>query len=267
MDLKISQYNFFGLKVSNLSKKELITFCDETILASETIICYGYSFGIIPLFKKYPHLSEIINSYDINVTDGTLFYWFMNIMGYRINSFISIPNMTIDLLNYANDNQKSVLLLGADRKTNQKATSNLRISYPAIHFFEGVDGYFDEDNEIDIINYINQCSPTILLIGISSPIKENFAYKYKNQINSNIIIPCGGMIDVFSGKVRLAHPFAKKLGLATLVRIIQEPKRHLVLNLWLSYETFFKIIPVTLWELLVRRNKHFRIPSIYKGSK
>jgi UDP-N-acetyl-D-mannosaminuronic acid transferase (WecB/TagA/CpsF family) len=65
------------------------------------------------------------------------------------------------------------------------------------------------------------------------------------------------MIDVFAGKVKLTSPILKKLGLATLVRVIQEPKRQLGLNLWLSYETFCRIIPKTLWETKIKKNKIF----------
>jgi UDP-N-acetyl-D-mannosaminuronic acid transferase (WecB/TagA/CpsF family) len=79
----------------------------------------------------------------------------------------------------------------------------------------------------------------------------------------NIIIPCGGMIDVFAGKVKLASPFLKKIGLATLIRVIQEPRRQLWLNILIAYETFFKIIPKTLYEVKIKKNKNFKIPSIY----
>jgi len=264
MGIKIDHYNFFGLKVSNVSKNELQAYYDDTILASDSIVCYGYSFGIIPAFKKHPDLIENINAYDINVTDGTLFYWFMNILGYKVKEFISIPTMTIDILKYANKNHKSVLLIGADQETNKRATNNLRILYPGVHFFDGLHGYYKEEEERDIVRYINRCSPTILLIGISTPIKERFASKYKELLGANIIVPCGGMIDVFSGKVKLAPPIIKRLGLATLVRVLQEPKRHLKPNICFAYETFVRIIPTTIWEVLIKRNKKFNIPSIYK---
>ncbi len=265
--MRIDQYDFYGLKISNFTISELHKYYDQTIFNSKTIVCYGYSFGIIPIFKKYPDLCNIINNFDINVTDGTHFYWFMNYLGFKIKTFLSIPFMTIDALEYANNNKKSVMLIGADEATNKAATNNLKKKYPRIHFFAGQNGYFDEEEEGAVVRYINKCKPNVLLIGISSPKKERFADKYKNQLSSNIIIPCGGMIDVFSGKVKLATPFLKKIGLATLIRIIQEPRRQLLLKLWVTYETFGKIIPKTLWEVKIKKNTKYFLPSIYKISR
>jgi len=262
--MKLEQYNFFGLKISNFDLDELYSYFDYKINHSQKIVCFGYSFGSLPLFKKYKDLYNIINSFDLNVSDGTQFYWFMKIFGYRLKTFLSIPYLTLRTLEYAENKKKSVLLLGADAKTNKIATENLRIKYPNIHFLEGRDGYFSEAEENDVVNFINSKKPNILLIGISSPKKERFAYKYKNELNTNVIIPCGGMIDVFAGKVKLASPFLKKIGLATLVRVFQEPRRQLWLNLWLAYETFFKIIPITIYQVKWKKNKNFIIPSIYK---
>lgn len=261
--MEIEQLDFYGLKVSNYQLSELFSYYDAVINESKTIICYGYSFGIIPFFKKYKDLYKIINSFDLIVTDGTQFYWFLHFLGYQLKTFLSIPFLTIKALEYANNNNKSVLLLGADEKTNINATENLKIKYPGIHFLEGRDGYFFDTEENDVVNYIKNKKPNILLIGISSPKKERFAYNYKNQLNTNIIIPCGGMIDVFAGKVKIASPFLKKIGLATLIRIIQEPRRQLMLNIWLAYETVFKIIPKTIYEVKFKKNINFLIPSIY----
>jgi len=261
--MEIDQLDFYGLKVSNFSLDELHNYYDKTISSSKTIVCYGYSFGIIPFFKKYPDLYNIINNFDINVTDGTPFYWFMNYLGFKIKTFLSIPFMTIDVLEYSNNSKKSVMLLGADQATNSTATNNLKKKYPNIDFFDGQNGYFNEEEEGAVIHYINKYKPNVLLVGISSPKKERFADKYKNQLYSNIIIPCGGMIDVFAGKVKLASPFFKKIGLATLIRLIQEPIRLLPKELFIAFETFCKIIPLTFWNSKIKKNNDFRIPSIY----
>lgn len=261
--MQIEQYDFYGLKISNYSIDELFNYYDIVTKGPKTIVCYGYSFGILPFFKKYKDLYRIINNFDINVIDGTQFYWFVKLMGYKLKTFLSIPFLTIKTLEYANENKKSVLLLGADIETNKTAIVNLKAKYPNALFFDGKDGYFSEEEEREVVNFINKKRPNILLIGISSPKKERFADKYKNELTANIIIPCGGMIDVFAGKVKLAPPFLKKIGLATLIRVVQEPRRQLFLNIWLVYETLFKIIPYTIFQIKIKRNKKFTIPNIY----
>jgi len=262
--MRIEQIDFYGLKISNFSIDELHEYYDHIILNSKTIICYGYSFGIIPLFKKYGDLYRQINSFDVNVIDGTQFFWFISFFGIKLKTFLSIPYLTIDALKYAHKHKKSVMLLGADDETNMIATSSLKLKYPDIIFYDGYNGYFKDEEVNTVLAHINRCKPDFLFIGISTPIKEQFAYNYKNQLAARIIVPCGGMIDVFAGKVKMASPFLKKIGLATLIRIIQEPRRQLNLNLWLAYETLWKIIPRTLWEVKIKKNTSFFLPSIYK---
>lgn len=261
--MEIEQFDFYGLKVSDFTLSDLHKYYDEVIINSKTIICYGYSFGTIPFFKKYPDLYKIINSFDIMVTDGTYFYWFMKYSGYQLKKFLSIPFMTLEALEYANKHRKSVLLLGADSDTNNTATQNLKNKYPDIHFYDGHNGYFDESEELPVVEFINKCKPDILLIGMSTPKKESFAFKYKNQLACSIIIPCGGMIDVFAGKVKLASPFLKKIGLAAFIRTIQQPRHLLLRNLWLAAEILGIIIPVSFYQIKIKKNRNFFIPGIY----
>jgi N-acetylglucosaminyldiphosphoundecaprenol N-acetyl-beta-D-mannosaminyltransferase len=244
--MNMEHYDVFGMKVSNYTIKDLEQLFDRTIHSGDNIVIYGYSFGLVSFFKKYPDLYPIANSYDVLVCDGTLFNWYCNLFRFKLKTVMSVPEITNFTLEYANKNNLKVLLFGAPKEVNIKANQILTKRFPNITFPEGIDGYFRECDEDKIIERINEISPDILLIGISGPIKERFAYKYKKVINSSIIIPCGGMIDVYAGKTKQSPRVIKKMGLASPYRIIQEPRRLLFLNLWMTYETIFKIIPITI---------------------
>ena len=51
------------------------------------------------------------------------------------------------------------------------------------------------------LHEINQVKPDLLLIGITSPKKERFMIKYKDNLESIVTIGVGGLFDVLAGEV------------------------------------------------------------------
>lgn len=261
----MDNFNVFGLKVSNFDMAELSNYYSKVFKEDKNIVIYGYSFGIIPSFKKNIELYEKCNSFDIMVIDGTYFYWFCFFFKFKVKHVISIPDITNFTLNYANINKLSLLLFGSNQVTNEQATTNLRKKFPNIVILKGINGYFNELEELNIVHKINLLSPHIILIGISTPIKENFAFKYKDLLNANIIIPCGGMIDVYAGKVKQTPIILKKMGFASFFRVFQEPRRLFLKNMHIFYQICFILLPLVLYNYYILRRRHFNMIFMYNS--
>lgn len=261
--IEIQCIDFYGLKVSVFDKKQLIENIMYSIDNNIQKIYFGYNFAFTTLFKKNPELYYYDNSFDIMVTDGRLFYLFVKMMGFPLKFDISIANLTLLVLEIANANKYSIMLLGSNDETNKTATQNLRQKYNNIIVYEGINGYFSSIEEKSIVDQINKNSPDILLIGISSPKKEKFAFEWRKDLSPKIIIPCGGIIDVLANKVKLTPIFFKKIGLATLFRVIQEPRRFFWSSVLVTYETFIRIIPKVLYDVKIRKMNNFFIPQVY----
>jgi N-acetylglucosaminyldiphosphoundecaprenol N-acetyl-beta-D-mannosaminyltransferase len=156
------------------------------------------------------------------------------------------------------------MLIGSKESTNIKATNNLREKYPNIVVLDGLTGgMFTENDQISTVEIINRVKPNIIMIGVSSPKKEAFAYKWKDKLDVNIIVPFGGMIDGLAGEVKLVPPLFKKMGLGAWYRALQEPKRMLWNRLYMTWEFLFRVYPVTFFQLKINKNKNFFIPSLY----
>jgi len=255
--------NVYGLKLSVFTLDEVREFYSEIIDKKGNAVIFGHSFGSIPVMKKFPDLVEIVNSFDLLVCDGTPFSWYCKLFGFQLKQVISIPEITNFTLAYANNHRLHVLLLGSKENINQLATASLAEQYPNAVFLKGINGYFSPAEENDIVSKIRIQAPDILLIGISTPVKERFAYKYRYDLNASIIIPCGGMIDVYGGKTKQTPGFLKKIGLAFIYRLVQEPRRLLKYTVWLIFETLFIIVPLTFWHVKVKRMKSFNLISEY----
>jgi N-acetylglucosaminyldiphosphoundecaprenol N-acetyl-beta-D-mannosaminyltransferase len=187
------------------------------------------------------------------------------VLGYPIKSDISVPFMVDKVLDLAELKGYSIFLLGAKHEINKKAAERIHTKYPNIKMSVGHHGYFKEDEELQIVNFINTNKPNIILIGISSPLKERFAYKWKEKLDCNIIIPCGGVIDILAGYKKPIPKLIKKFGLAWLFRFIQEPKRLFKDSIVNLMDVLFLMIPSLLFQTYVLRKK-FSIPRFYNKS-
>ena len=260
----IEHTNFFGLKLSMFEEWELLTYIKDCVNDHKKIICYGYSLGTLPYFKKHPEIAMFSNHFEVLVSDGRGLYILTRLFGFRLKSDISIPNMTWKILGIANKNKFSVLIIGSSPENNRLATQRARQLYPSATFFDGIDGgYFTAEDQIKSVEYINTKKPDILLIGVSSPKKEHFAYTWKEKLEVKVIVPFGGAIDILSGKSRPIPIFIKKMALGGLYRFMQEPRRLFRDSILYAGQVLLILIPYMLIRKITFTLKNFSIPRFY----
>lgn len=223
--MSIQSIYFQGLKFSIFNDEEIENYIIEVINNKSNIICYGYSIGILPTIKSFPEILYNANTFDLMVTDGRPLYLLMKIFGAPIKSNISIPELVLKVLDICNKYSLSIFLLGSKEATNLKAITNIKVKYKNIKSVHGFHGFWEISEEHKIIEILKQKSPNVLLIALPSPYKESLASKIKKYSVANIIIPCGGMVDVIADEFKLTPTFIKKIGFAWLFRLIQQPKR------------------------------------------
>lgn len=260
---KIVTQKYLGLKFSIFKNEQLFYEIESSIKHKCKKIIFGYSLSILPKFKQFPEMYEYSDHFDIFLSDGRGIYLLFKILGFSLDSDLPIPRFVFELLNLANNKGYSVLLLGATKELNNKAVDQIKKNYPGIPKCFGLDGYFTENDENKIIEQINSIKPDILLIGISSPKKERIAYLWKEKLNTSIIVPCGGVLDILAGDKTITPRLIKKMGLAWLYRFFQEPIRlfkPVVINV---LNIFFILIPVILFKTKILKDKNFSIPRFY----
>jgi len=264
---ELEKANFLGFSISIFEKDQLITFIERNVDFNLKNIYYGHSLWVISNLVKQPNIYLYGEKADVLITDGRLFYLIAKFHGLPIKYNISIPQLVLLTLHLANKNNWSVFVLGGKETINKKAVQNIQSKHIGIKLVKGRDGYFSEDESENIINLINQLRFNVLLIGISSPKKEMIATIWKEKLNTNIIIPCGGMIDVLAGKTKITPSWIKKLGLASLYRFFQEPKRlfHKTLNTYCFI--LFRFLPIYLLKVRLAHNENFHLYKYFNNIK
>ncbi len=258
----IQNLSLYGLKATRFDEKSLERcFCD-TIRAGEQQVCYGYSLTLLPRFRDLPQIHRIAETFDIMVADGKGLYHLCRLFGIPLQSDWALYEVTDALLALAEKERFTVMLLGADEESNRRATRNLRGKYPEATILDGHHGYFSKEEEPSVVEQINAQNPDILMIGISSPKKEEFVWRNREKLKARVIIPMGGVIDIYAGKTTPIPPVVKKLCLTWIYRFVQEPRRtrQIIFN---GLDVLFRLIPAMAWAKWVRKDPAFSIPAFY----
>ena len=107
-------------------------------------------------------------------------------------------------------------------------------------------GYFNFDDDREIVERIRKSRPDVLFVAMSTPLKEFFISRNLKNMNVPVSIGVGGSVDVASGYCRLAPLWVTRMGLEWFYRLVQEPrrlwKRYLITNpvfIWLVAREFF----------------------------
>jgi N-acetylglucosaminyldiphosphoundecaprenol N-acetyl-beta-D-mannosaminyltransferase len=189
--------------------------------------------------KNYPELFSAIDEAETVLIDNTLVYLMLKLFGRKPIERNPSPDVMELLLQVCNENKLKIFLLGAREEIVKLAAENIKRKFPDISDIYFRNGYFSNEEEIEIFNQIKELRPNFLFIGLPTPQKEILANKYKNYLNATVLFGIGGAIDVYSGKVKRAGKFFRKLGLEGFFRLFQDPTNYGKRQLQ-YYPEFFK---------------------------
>ena len=256
--MQIPKYDFFGLDVSVFTKEELINSIDHTIRKEKQLLIYGYSiwsFYKAEIESEYYHYS--IQS-DVLVTDGTPFYYLAKLHGLPLKVNLSIPELVYNILVMSESHNYDIFLFGASKVNNEKAIEKLK-NNKGTGRIGGLHGYINKSGFNAVITEINQFNPHILLIGLPTPIKEKYGVLLKKYTNANIIIPCGGMIDILSGARKTVPKNYKRLGLASFYRMLKYPLAFFSESMKTYLYFIIKFLPRFVYHSIIKRDSSYSI--------
>jgi N-acetylglucosaminyldiphosphoundecaprenol N-acetyl-beta-D-mannosaminyltransferase len=176
-------------------------------------------------------LKASVHSCDIINIDGMGVVWGARFLGHDVPERVAGVDLFHELLAMSASNGFSVFLLGAEDDVVTTATRNVQALYPALKIAGHHHGYF-WDNETAMVEKIRESGAQLLFVAITSPKKENFINRWRDQLGVTFVMGVGGTFDVVAGKVKRAPKWMQNWGLEWLYRVIQEPRR-----MWKRYLT------------------------------
>lgn len=174
--------------------------------------------------QKDPELRASVSSCDIINIDGMGVVWGARFLGHKVPERVAGVDLFHELLSMSAENGLSIYLLGATEEVVSKTASVVLSYHPSIKLSGYHHGYFWDDEEA-VVEKIRESGAQLLFVAITSPKKENFINRWKEDLGVKFVMGVGGTFDVVSGKVNRAPVWMQRSGLEWLYRVIQEPRR------------------------------------------
>lgn len=130
-----------------------------------------------------------------------------------------------EVLIKANQEKKSIYLLGAKEEVINRCVENISLEFPDLKIAGFHNGFFDLNNCNDIIEEISNSNPWAIFAAMGSPRQEIFIEKVIDKTNTHIFMGVGGVFDIFAGELKRAPKWMISLGLEWLYRVAKEPFR------------------------------------------
>lgn len=192
---------------------------------------------------KNENFSAVINNAELIIPDG---------MGIKLALFFEgvnqqrIPGIEYakEVLKLCGQSKIPVAFIGSAKNIVEKAVENIKKEIPDINIVYVRDGFFQSNEEAQVINELKESGAKFVLVALGSPKQEFFIDNARKIIKSSVFVGVGGSFDVWSGVVKRAPVIFRKLGLEWLYRVINNPKR---------ISRIFPTLPIFLFRVIIRK--------------
>lgn len=171
-----------------------------------------------------PELAASVRDCDIVNIDGMGVVWAARMLGHKVPERVAGVDLFGKLLEEAARHGFPVFLLGATDEIVEQVAARSVSRYTGLKVAGYHHGYFWDD-ERSVVEQIRASGARLLFVAITSPKKENFINRWKEELGVDFVMGVGGTFDVVAGKVKRAPVWMQNWGLEWLFRVFQEPKR------------------------------------------
>jgi N-acetylglucosaminyldiphosphoundecaprenol N-acetyl-beta-D-mannosaminyltransferase len=223
--------NIWGIKIDLLTIKQITDVIEENIASKRLPMqVTGVNSETIIKSLNNKSLQLAINESDIVNIDGISVVIGLRILGFQIKERAACPDIFDILIDRANAKGYKLFFLGAKEKVVKEMIRKLQDEYSDLQIVGFHNGYFNEDNEHEVVKMIKASNADMLFLGIPSPMKELFIRKYLNTMDVPLCFGVGGVFDIKAGIFKRAPDWIQKIGMEWFYRFMQEPRR-----MWYRY--------------------------------
>jgi N-acetylglucosaminyldiphosphoundecaprenol N-acetyl-beta-D-mannosaminyltransferase len=217
----------FGLPFDAVDRTEALARITDYVRSGRPHLVFCANVSCLSQWRRDPLLQRVYRQTDLLTVDGMALYYASRLLGTPVPDAVSGSDLFDDVLAAAERAGYRVYFLGARPDVLERAVRRVRQRHPALPVAGWRDGYFGPAEEAGVVAAIRAAAPDVLLLGISSPKKERFAWQHRDALGVPVVLGVGGMFDIAAGLRSRAPAPVRRLCLEWAWRLAQEPRRLL----------------------------------------
>jgi N-acetylglucosaminyldiphosphoundecaprenol N-acetyl-beta-D-mannosaminyltransferase len=222
--MKTQHVNILGVNFINIRFEEMAEELAERVGNEQKAFVVTANPEIVMYADAHQRYKNILDSADYVVADGTGIVLASRLLNTPLKERVTGFDLTISLLQKADQNNWSVYLLGGRPEVNAKAAENIKVTYPGLKLAGHKHGFFDWKDS-GVIDDIQRTKPDIVLVALGFPKQEQWISLYQDRFEKGVFIGVGGTIDILAGKAKRAPVIWRKLNMEWLYRLLKQPSR------------------------------------------
>jgi N-acetylglucosaminyldiphosphoundecaprenol N-acetyl-beta-D-mannosaminyltransferase len=175
------------------------------------------------LARKNPSLLKKINAADLVLPDGSGLALAGRLFGVPIRENVNGTDFLPRVLARAAARKWSVFLLGGRDDILEGCSKVLTAMFPGLEIVGTHHGHWVSEEQEAVLATINTLRPDLLLVGMGSPIQENWIIQNAATLEVGICFGVGGLFDFLAGDKPRAPRWLRKAGLEWIFRFLNDP--------------------------------------------
>lgn len=215
--------NILGVPVAVLDMDALVARLEKLIAAPGCAAAYGVNAHSLNLACQHPDFREALLTADLIYADGASLLLAARVLGGHLPEKLTTTDIWPRLCPLAVARGYRFFFLGGEPGLAERARDRALEEYPGLQIAGTHPGYFDLDDARPV-SRINAAAPHILWVGMGEPRQALWVESWRQHLQVNLIVTCGGMFKIVSGELdRVPHKWRQRGG-EWLYRLWQEPK-------------------------------------------
>jgi len=220
--------DFLGIEISAITKEEIVDKIIEfAFTGRQKMITYLNAHCVNVSFTDFEY-REILKVTDLVYAGGQGVVWASRFLGALLPERVNILDFFDALTEELRKKQITVYLLGNKSDIVKKTEDALKSK--GLKIVGSKCGFFNKDEEVEIIKEINALQPNMLMVGMGISRQEKWIQAHIHELNVNLCWAVGAVFDWLSGQRKRAPQWMIKFGIEWVHRLCQQPKR-----LWMRY--------------------------------
>lgn len=211
-----------GVKIDDYSMPETVNHIQEAVEKKEYTWVVTANPELIFAAGADARLKQLINRAQLVTPDGVGVVWAANRLGYPVPERVTGIDLLEALLPVASEKGWRIFLLGSKPGVAELAAHKVTEKYPGI-VWQTQHGYFQADEQPEIIERIREFNPDLLLVGLGAPRQEFWIASHLDL--ATVSIGVGGSFDALAGLNKRAPQWIQGIRLEWLYRLLKQPQR------------------------------------------